>query len=193
LTERNPLGDSMLNSSPGDETDFARLIRVVPDFPEPGILFRDLTPLLASPRAFQEVIHRLASTFLGEKLDVIVAIEARGFIFGSALASRLNLGFVPVRKPGKLPYQTARTSYALEYGKAELEIHNDALEPGAKVLVVDDVLATGGTAEATARLVHELGARVVAYAFVIELTALGGRKRLVDFAPSTVCSLVNYA
>jgi adenine phosphoribosyltransferase len=185
LSEASGVGDEVHNQ-------FESLIRTVPDFPEPGILFRDVTPLLGNARAFHEVIHRLGSRFMGQGLDAIVAIEARGFIFGSALATRLNLGFVPVRKPGKLPYLTTKTSYSLEYGKAELEIHTDAIGKGSRVLIVDDVLATGGTAAAATRLVQELGGSVGAYAFVIELAALAGRARLAELGASEVCSLLTY-
>jgi adenine phosphoribosyltransferase len=165
------------------------LIRSVPDFPKPGILFRDITPLLADPKAFHVVIDAIVERFIGVHLDAVVAIESRGFIFGGALAARLNTSFVPARKPGKLPAQTHRVSYALEYGEATLEMHVDALKPGAKVLVVDDLLATGGTACAAGELVRGQGAQVVAYVFVIELDFLEGRKRL---APSPIVSLLHY-
>jgi adenine phosphoribosyltransferase len=173
-----------------DPLKYARsLVRDVPDFPQPGILFRDITPLLADPRGFHITLDAMAERFVGEHLDAIVAIESRGFIFGGALAARLNASFVPVRKPGKLPAKTDRVSYSLEYGKGELEMHRDALASGASVLVVDDLLATGGTAEATGELVRRQGGSVLAYAFVIELEALGGRARL---APSPVVSLIRY-
>jgi adenine phosphoribosyltransferase len=165
------------------------LIRAVRDFPQPGILFRDITPMLADPKAFHIVLDALAERFVGEHLDAVVGVESRGFIFGGALAARLNASFVPVRKAGKLPFRTDRVSYSLEYGEAELEMHRDALHEGANVVIVDDLLATGGTAAAAAELVHRQGAYVLAYAFVVELESLGGRERLV---PTPVISLVRY-
>lgn len=173
-----------------DRLDHVRqLIREVPDFPEPGIVFRDITPLLADPKGFHITINALAEHYLGEHIDAIVAIESRGFIFGGALAERLNASFVPVRKPGKLPGPTDAVAYSLEYGTNELQMHRGALPKRARVLVVDDLLATGGTAAAAAELVHKQGARVVSYAFIIELAALGGRPRLEN-AP--VVSLLVY-
>jgi adenine phosphoribosyltransferase len=166
-----------------------RLIRAVKDFPQPGVLFRDITPLLADPRGFHIVLDLIAHRFVGEHIDAIVGIESRGFIFGGALAARLNASFVPVRKPGRLPYRTDRVSYSLEYGEAELEMHRDSLKEGASVLVVDDLLATGGTAAAAAELVHRQGAYVIAHAFVIELESLGGRERLL---PTPVVSVVRF-
>ena len=165
------------------------LIRDVPDFPRPGILFRDITPLLGDPRGFALVIDALSSRFVGEPLDAVAGIEARGFIFGAALAQRLNLSFVPIRKPGKLPASVDRISYSLEYGEAELEVHKDAFKRGARVLVVDDLLATGGTASAAGELVRRRGATVVAYLFVIELKGLSGRAAL---KPTPVFSLLQY-
>jgi adenine phosphoribosyltransferase len=164
-------------------------IRDIPDFPQPGILFRDITPLLADPTGFHMVIDAMAERFIGGRIDAIVGIESRGFIFGAALAARLNASFVPVRKPGKLPYRTDRVSYSLEYGESELEMHRDSLAEGASVLVVDDLLATGGTAAAAGELVHRQGAGVLAYVFVIELDALAGRDRLL---PAPVVSLLHY-
>src|SRR6185312_12926503 len=140
-------------------------IRDVPDFPKPGILFKDITPLLADPRAFHVTLDLLAERFIGEHVDVVVGVESRGFIFGGALAARLNASFVPVRRPGKLPFRTDKVSYSLEYGENELEMHRDALREGASVLIVDDLLATGGTAAAAGELVHRQGAFVLAYAF----------------------------
>ncbi len=165
------------------------LIRDVPDFPKPGILFRDITPLLADPRGFHIVLDAIAERFVGEHVDAIVGIESRGFIFGGALAARLNASFVPVRKPGKLPHRTDKVAYSLEYGEAELEMHRDSLAEDARVVVVDDLLATGGTAAAAAELVHRQGAFVAAHAFVIELGALGGRDRLL---PTPVVSILRY-
>jgi adenine phosphoribosyltransferase len=166
-----------------------KLIRDIPDFPQPGILFRDITPLLADPKGFHIVLDAIAERFVGEHVDAIVGIESRGFIFGGALAARLNASFVAVRKPGKLPYRTDKVSYSLEYGEAELEMHRDSLKEGACVLVVDDLLATGGTAAAAAELVHRQGAYVAAFAFVVELGALSGRDRLL---PTPVVSIVRY-
>ncbi len=173
-----------------EATRYAKdLIREVPDFPKPGVLFRDLTPLLAEPKAFALVTASLASRFVGEALDAVVAIEARGFIFGAAIAQRLNLSFIPIRKPGKLPRQAHQVSYALEYGEAQLQLHCDALQPGAQVLVIDDLLATGGTASAAGELVRQQGAAVAAYVFVVELLGLAGRAAL---APTPVLSLIQY-
>ncbi|MEZ4233747.1 MAG: adenine phosphoribosyltransferase [Polyangiaceae bacterium] len=165
------------------------LIRDIPDFPQPGILFKDITPLLADPKGFHIVLDALAHRFTGEHVDAVVGIESRGFIFGAALAARLNTSFVPVRKPGKLPYRTDKVAYSLEYGEAELEMHRDSLAEDASVVVVDDLLATGGTAAAAAELVHRQGAYVSAFAFVIELDDLAGRDRLL---PHPVVSVLHY-
>jgi adenine phosphoribosyltransferase len=165
-------------------------IREIPNFPQPGVLFKDITPLLADPKAFHIVLDAIAEHFVGEHIDAIVGIESRGFIFGGALAARLNASFVPVRKPGKLPYRVDKVSYSLEYGESELEMHRDSLKEGARVLVVDDLLATGGTAAAAGELVHRQGAYVAAYAFVVELESLGGRERLM---PTPVVSFLRYA
>ena len=153
-------------------------IRHVPDFPKPGILFYDVTTLLRDPQGFKLAIDSLAAPFDGKPIDVVVGIESRGFILGSAVADRIGAGFVPVRKLGKLPSKTIRASYALEYGTDSLEMHADGVERGQRVLIVDDLLATGGTARATVDLVKELGGRVEGLAFLIELVALEGRKRL---------------
>ena len=158
-----------------------RWVRPIPDWPEPGVTFRDITPLLAQPDAFASIIEAMAAA--GAELgpvDAVLGIEARGFIVGAPVALRLGAGFVPVRKAGKLPAVTLSMSYALEYGEATIEIHADALKPGDRVLVVDDVLATGGTLEATAALVAEAQATVVGHLVAIELPALGGRSRLGD-------------
>jgi adenine phosphoribosyltransferase len=165
------------------------LVRDIVDFPSPGVLFRDITPLLADPKGFHIVLDAIAHRFVGEKVDAVVGVESRGFIFGGALAARLNASFVPVRKPGKLPYRTDKVSYSLEYGESELEMHRDSLREGASVLVVDDLLATGGTAAACGELVHRQGAYVLAYAFVIELSSLSGRQRLM---PTPTVSLIRY-
>ena len=153
-------------------------IRNVPDFPKPGILFYDITTLLKEPAGFRAAIDALASPFIGQAIDLVIGVESRGFIFGAALADRLGAGFAPVRKSGKLPSKTIRASYSLEYGSDSLEIHRDAVTPGQRVVVVDDLLATGGTARATADLVRQLGGRVHALAFLIELSDLNGRARL---------------
>ena len=169
---------------------WASLIRDVPDFPKPGITFKDITPLLADPEAFAEVVDRLAEPFVGRGITKVVGIEARGFVVAAPVAHRLGAGFVPVRKPGKLPWETASEAYELEYGTDELEVHLDAIAPGEKVLVVDDVIATGGTALAAARLVEGLGGQVVGLAFLIELAFLGGADRLGELPH---VSLITYA
>lgn len=153
-------------------------VRDVPDFPGPGILFRDLTPLMGDGAALRHAIDLLAERAAHHDPQLVVAIESRGFIFGAPVAAALGLGFVPVRKPGKLPFRTTRRDYALEYGTDALEIHADALVAGARVVIVDDLLATGGTAQATVELTRALGGNVVCAAFVVELAALGGRARL---------------
>ena len=160
-------------------SDLKRLIRDVPDFPKPGILFRDITPLLADPDGFTEATVCMAAMFADvEEFDLVVGIEARGFIFGAAMALHLKKGFVPVRKAGKLPAGTVKASYELEYGNAEIEVHGDAVTAGQRILIVDDVLATGGTMACTCRLMEELGAEVVGIGFLIELRALEGRALL---------------
>lgn len=169
--------------------DLKQFVRNIPDFPKPGILFRDITPLLASPAAFRETISRLADHYRGQKIDVVSAAEARGFIFAAPLALELGVGFVPVRKPGKLPFQTHAFHYELEYGTDTLEIHQDGVTPGQNVLLVDDLLATGGTIEACCRLVEKAGARVAGCAFIIELMGLGGRERI---AAHEIFSLLEY-
>ena len=161
-------------------------IRHVPDFPKAGILFYDITTLLQEAAGFRAAVDSLALPFLGHGVDLVVGIESRGFIFGAAVADRLNAGFTPVRKPGKLPSRTVRQTYALEYGTDALEIHDDAIRRGQRVLIVDDLLATGGTARATADLVKRLGGTVHALAFLIELQGLNGRQRLADETVHTV-------
>jgi adenine phosphoribosyltransferase len=165
------------------------LIREVPDFPRKGILFYDITTLLKDKTGYATLIDLLAERYIGKRVDLILGMEARGFIFGPALAYRLNAGFVPVRKPGKLPAATTRVEYDLEYGSNVLEIHKDAIEKGQRVLIVDDLLATGGTAEATAKLATTLGAEITGLAFVVELDFLKGRDRL---KPYDVFSLLHY-
>lgn len=161
-------------------TDLRSFVRDVPDFPRPGILFRDITPLLASPEAFHQAVLAMAAPFRRAPAQKVLGIEARGFMFGAAIARELGIGFVPVRKPGKLPRQTLRVSYGLEYGTDTLEVHADACSPGERVLIADDVLATGGTAEATAQLADQLGAEVAGMTFFLELEKLGGRTRLAS-------------
>ncbi len=170
--------------------DYCRsLIRDVPDFPRPGIGFKDITPLLASPRALHIVLDGIAERFIGEHIDAIVGIEARGFIFGGALAARLNASFVPARKPGKLPAAVDRVELVTEYSRDALEMHKGSLREEARVLIVDDILATGGTAHAAAELVHRQGAYVIGYAFVVELSSLLGREKLL---PVRVESCITY-
>lgn len=153
-------------------------LRIIPDFPKPGILFRDITPVLRDPETLDLAIKALAEPFQGKGITVVAGMEARGFIFGSLVAKALNVGFVPLRKPGKLPYDVQTVSYDLEYGSASLEIHNDAVSEDDKVLIVDDLLATGGTALAACQLIESLGASIQSLAFLIELEGLGGRERL---------------
>ena len=153
-------------------------IRDVPDFPKPGVVFKDITPLLSSGPLFRTAIDQFLIAAGEERPDKIVGIDARGFIFGAAMADRLGVGFVPVRKKGKLPWETRGAAYSLEYGEAQVEIHRDAVVPGERVVLVDDLLATGGTAAAALRLIHELGGEVICLLFLIELSFLGGRKNL---------------
>ncbi len=164
-------------------------IRDVPDFPKPGILFKDITPVLQNPECLKAIIDHFAGVYSDAGIERIVGVESRGFIFGTALAYAMGLGMTLVRKPGKLPWKTASVTYDLEYGTDELQIHTDAVEKGQRVLVVDDLLATGGTAEATVKLVEGLGAEVVGCAFVIELGFLEGAARL---APRPVVSILTY-
>ena len=171
-----PMGAPRGSARGGAAPDLRRFIRDVPDFPEKGILFKDITPLLLDPRALEAAIAALAQR--AARPEAVVAIESRGFVFGAPLALHWRVPFVPARKFGKLPGKTVREVYSLEYGEDSLEIHADALAPGDDVVIVDDLLATGGTARATARLVERLGARVASLLFVIELTGLGGRERL---------------
>ena len=163
-----------------DSAWLASHLRDVPDFPQPGIVFKDLTPLLADVDAFRYAVDAIADHAAGLTVDKVVGIEARGFIFAAAVAYRLGAGFVPVRKPGKLPWKTVRETYELEYGADALEVHDDGIAPGDSVYVVDDVLATGGTAAATCRLVDHLGGVIAGLAFVVELGFLGGRAKLPE-------------
>ena len=158
--------------------NLADTIRAIPDYPKPGIVFRDITTLLGNARAFRRTVDELVQPWAGGKIDKVAGIEARGFILGGAVAHQLSAGFVPVRKKGKLPAATLSEDYALEYGEATVEIHDDAIEPGQTVLIVDDLLATGGTAEAGIKLVERLGGNILGCAFVVDLPDLGGRKRL---------------
>lgn len=169
--------------------ELSKYIRQVPDWPKKGILFYDITTLLNDPNAFKEAIDQLAAHYQGQRIDLVVSVEARGFIFGGALAYKLGAGFVPARKPGKLPWEKIRAEYALEYGTDAVEMHRDAIRPGQRVLIFDDVLATGGTIAATASLVRQLGGEVVGIAFLIDLTFLKGRERLKDYQ---VFSLIQY-
>jgi adenine phosphoribosyltransferase len=172
-----------------DQHKLKQLIREVPDFPKPGILFYDITTLLKDKVGFATLIDELSQHYLDHDVDLVVGIEARGFIFGPALAYRLNAGFVPIRKPRKLPAETVKWTYQLEYGTDTLEIHKDAIEPGQRVIIVDDLLATGGTAAACVELVKSLGGKIAGIGFVVELTFLNGRKK---FSGYDVFSLLQY-
>jgi len=164
-------------------------IRDVPDFPKEGIIFKDITPLLHSAEAFQQVVDEIVDQFKDEKIDCVAAAEARGFIIGAPIALKLGASFVPIRKPGKLPYKTRSYTYELEYGTDTLEVHTDAIQPGQRVLMVDDLLATGGTMEACCKMVEEMGGTIAGCAFVIELAFLKGREKL---KPYKVVALLNY-
>ena len=170
-------------------TDFSKFIREVPDFPQPGILFKDITPLLQNPHAFRDAVDTMAAHYEPKNIDAIVGIDARGFIFGSALAYRLGVSFIPVRKSGKLPYRTHEASYELEYGTDTLAIHQDACAPRSRVLICDDVIATGGTIAATINLVEKLGSQVAGIAVLIELTFLDGREK---FPNHDIFSLIEF-
>jgi adenine phosphoribosyltransferase len=182
----------MSNQMPTDPIDcdgLKKLIREVPDFPKKGILFYDITTLLKDKLGFARLIDALSVHYIGKDIDLVLGMEARGFIFGPALAYRLNAGFVPVRKPGKLPAETVKISYELEYGSNALEVHKDAITKGQRILIVDDLLATGGTAVATADLASGLGAQIAGLAFVVELDFLKGRDKLAKY---DVFSLLHY-
>ena len=172
-----------------DQNQLKKLIREVPDFPQKGILFYDITTLLKDKAGFAALVDRLSEHYLDRQIDLVLGMEARGFIFAPALAYRRNAGFVPVRKPGKLPAETVRYDYSLEYGTNSLEIHKDAIQKGQRVIIVDDLLATGGTAEATAKLATQLGAEIAGLGFVVELDFLKGREKLKGF---DVMSLLHY-
>jgi len=176
-------------TEPTDCEGLKKLIREVPDFPKKGILFYDITTLLKDKLGFARLIDALSEHYIGKEIDLVLGMEARGFIFGPALAYRLNAGFVPVRKPGKLPAETEKVSYDLEYGSNSLEMHKDAIKKGQRVLIVDDLLATGGTAVATAKLASGLGAQIAGLAFVVELDFLKGREKLGKY---DVFSLLHY-
>ena len=165
-------------------------IRTIPDFPHEGIMFRDVTTLFGDARGFRMAIDQLLHPYAGQPIDKVVGLEARGFILGGAIAHQLSVGFVPIRKKGKLPGRTIEQDYTLEYGKATVEMHDDALQPGEKVLLVDDLLATGGTAEAGIKLIERVGAEVIGCAFIIDLPDLGGRKKLesLGMAVHTLCA-----
>ena len=169
--------------------DLKAFIRDIPDFPKPGILFRDITPLLAEPKAMQEVERRFVESWKGERVSAVAAVESRGFIFGTLVARGLEIPFIPIRKQGKLPWARLSESYALEYGEGVLEAHEDAARAGDRVVIIDDLLATGGTAAASARLIERLGAHVAGFGFVVELEFLEGRKHLGD---RPIISLLRY-
>ncbi|HEX9905199.1 MAG TPA: adenine phosphoribosyltransferase [Propylenella sp.] len=167
-------------------------IRTIPDYPRKGVLFRDITTLLGDPRAFRRTVDELVHPWAGSKIDKVAGIEARGFIIGGAVAHQLSAGFVPIRKRGKLPHATVRIAYSLEYGLDEMEMHRDAITPGEKVILVDDLIATGGTAEGAVKLLKELGADVVAAVFVIDLPDLGGKAK-IEALGVPVRTLVEFA
>jgi len=166
-------------------------MRTIPDYPKPGVLFRDITTLLGNARAFRRAIDELVHPYAGLKIDKIAGIEARGFILGGAIAHQLSAGFVPIRKKGKLPHETVRVAYSLEYGLDVMEMHKDAVKPGEKVILVDDLIATGGTAEGAVKLLTQMGADIVGACFVIDLPDLGGRKKLEDLGV-TVRTLIGF-
>jgi adenine phosphoribosyltransferase len=160
------------------ENDLKAVIRTIPNYPKPGIMFRDITTLLGSPRAFRRAIDELVQPWAGMKIDKVAGIEARGFIIGGAVAHQCSAGFVPIRKKGKLPHTTVRIAYSLEYGIDEMEMHEDAVAPGDRVILVDDLIATGGTAEGAVKLLRRIGAEVLAACFIVDLPALGGADKL---------------
>jgi adenine phosphoribosyltransferase len=160
------------------ENDLKAVIRTIPNYPKPGIMFRDITTLLGSPRAFRRAIDELVQPWAGMKIDKVAGIEARGFIIGGAVAHQCSAGFIPIRKKGKLPHTTVRIAYSLEYGIDEMEMHEDAVAPGDRVILVDDLIATGGTAEGAVKLLRKIGAEVLAACFIVDLPALGGADKL---------------
>jgi len=172
-----------------EKNTLAGCIRSIPDFPKPGILFRDITTLLKDKKALRKTVQLLADKYRNKKIDAVVAVEARGFILGGAVAARLNAGFIPVRKKGKLPAKTNSATYALEYGTDTLEMHQDALGPGTRVLIIDDLLATGGTVKAVTDLVNQIKGKIAGIAFLIELTDLRGREKLKGYP---IYSLIKY-
>ena len=169
--------------------DLKSYIRDIPDWPKKGILFRDITPLLINPNALKAAVDALCADFTEAGIEYVAAVEARGFIFGSAVAEKLGAGFVPIRKKGKLPWQTESVSYDLEYGTDTLEVHSDAIESGGKVLMVDDLLATGGTMSAACKLIEKIGGKVAGIAFLIELVGLQGREKIADYK---IASIISY-
>ena len=164
--------------TPDLENDLKASIRTIPDYPKPGIMFRDITTLLGDAVAFRQAVDELMKPYIGLGVDKVAGIEARGFILGGAVAHQLSSGFIPIRKKGKLPHDTVRVAYSLEYGLDEMEMHRDAIKPGEKTILVDDLIATGGTAEAAVKLLRQMGAEILAACFVIDLPDLGGRARL---------------
>ncbi|MGW8257038.1 MAG: adenine phosphoribosyltransferase [Thermoguttaceae bacterium] len=172
-----------------DDLNLGKYIRCIPDFPKPGILFRDVTPLLGNAAALRYAVTKMADAFRDQQIDIVAAAEARGFIFASPVALELNAALVPIRKPGKLPYETLAHSYVLEYGNDTLEIHKDAVPQGARVLMVDDLLATGGTVEACCRLVEKAGGVIAGCSFLIELTGFKGARKIADYP---VVSLIKF-
>jgi len=168
--------------------DLARYIRSISDWPKKGILFRDITPLLADPKAFAAAVEALCAGFTDAGIQYVAAVEARGFIFGAAVAAKLGAGFVPIRKKGKLPFKTESITYDLEYGTDTLQVHNDAVSRGAKVLMVDDLLATGGTMAAACKLIEKIGGKIAGITFLVELSELAGRKKLAPYKINTVIS-----
>ena len=173
------------------ETDLKAAIRTIPDYPKPGIMFRDITTLLGNAAAFRRAIDELVQPFAGTKIDKVAGMEARGFILGGAVAHQLSIGFVPIRKKGKLPHATVSVAYSLEYGLDEMEMHRDAVQPGARIILVDDLIATGGTATAAVKLLRSLGAQVLAACFIVDLPDLGGSARLAELEVP-VCKLVSF-
>ena len=178
-------------ASPILANDLRTAVRTIPDYPKPGIMFRDITTLLGNARAFRRAVDELVHPYAGQKIDKIAGIEARGFILGGAVAHQLSSGFIPIRKKGKLPHDTVRVAYSLEYGLDEMEMHKDAVEAGEKVILVDDLIATGGTAEGAVKLLRQIGAEIVAACFVIDLPDLGGAKKLRELGV-TVRTLVSF-